>query len=87
MGPAGAYSVVLTASGSCWVMAADAATGAVEFTGTMSAGQTQAVPVSAGALRVSLGAASVMSMSVGGRSVQLPQGFRSPFVATFEPAT
>jgi len=84
--PAGPYTVVLAATGDCWVMAADAATGRILFTGTMGAGQTQTLTETAGSLKVTLGAASDMTMTLDGKAVTLPTPFQSPFVATFAPS-
>lgn len=75
------YVLQLTASNPCWVYATDSA-GHVLWTGTLDAGQTQAVSAQGEAV-VHLGAASNIAISAGGRKVQFPSGFLSPFVATF----
>lgn len=82
--PAGPYSVVLSATGACWVMATDPA-GHVLWTGTLRAGQTQTVPAS-GAMLLHLGAAWNVTITATGRPVQLPAGYLSPFAVTFSPA-
>jgi hypothetical protein len=82
--PQGAFTVVLDATGLCWVMAVEASTGKVMWTGTMTAGQSVPIP-SAGALKVTLGAASDVTMVLQGKAVALPAGYQSPFVATFTP--
>ena len=79
------FTVVLDANGTCWVMASDLTSGRVLFTGTMSAGQSQTLDAT-GPLRVDLGAASDMSMTLQGRPVVLPPSFQSPFTATFTSA-
>jgi hypothetical protein len=83
--PAGAFTVVLDATGQCWVMAVEAGTGKVVWTGTMAAGQSQPL-ASTGTLKVTLGAASDVTMVLQGKPVALPAAFQSPFVATFAPA-
>ena len=83
--PAGAYTVVLSASDLCWIMATDPDTGQVLWTGTMQAGQTQSL-AGTGPMRVKIGAASVITMTLQGQPVALPSPFQSPFTATFTPA-
>jgi hypothetical protein len=82
--PPGAFTVVLDASGTCWVMATDLTSGRVLWTGTMAAGQSQSLAAN-GPVRVELGAASDMSMTLQGKPVVLPSSFQSPFTATFTP--
>lgn len=77
-----AFTVVLTASGDCWVMAVDA-TGKVVWTGTMAGGEVQTLTTTSGMLKVNLGAASDVTMTMQSRPVVLPTPFHSPFVATF----
>jgi uncharacterized protein DUF4115 len=84
--PTGAFDVVLSATGLCWVMAVDQGTGKVVWTGTMTTGQSQSIPAS-GQMKVTLGAASDVTMRLGGKTVVLPTGYQSPFVATFAPGT
>ena len=76
------FTVVLTATGQCWVMAVDATSGKVVWTGTMTAGQSQPLP-SSSTLKVTMGAASDVTLTVQGRPIALPSGYQSPFVATF----
>jgi hypothetical protein len=83
--PASAYTVVLDASGECWVLATDTATGHVLWTGTMTSGETRSLSAT-GDMALRLGAASDMSVSMDGRPVRLPSGFQSPFTMTFRAA-
>jgi len=83
--PPAPYTVVLDASGSCWVLATDTATGTVLWTGTMAGGQSRSLSAS-GDLAVRLGAASDVRVSMDGTPVQLPSGFQSPFTMTFQVA-
>ena len=83
--PSSSYTVVVGASAQCWVMATQGATGNVVWTGTVPAGGSQALPV-AGTLVVELGAPSDASVTLDGKPVQLPAGFRSPFRLTFAAA-
>ncbi len=80
--PSAPYTVAVDASASCWVMATDPSTGKVVWTGTIAAGGSHSLAVS-GPLVVELGAPSVARVTVDGRPVQLPAGFRSPFRLTF----
>ena len=81
--PSSPYTVVVGASASCWVMATQAATGKVVWTGTVAAGQSQSLVVS-GTLVVRLGAPGDASVTIDGKPVQLPAGYRSPFDLTFK---
>ena len=83
--PGAAYTVVLRATGSCWVLATETTTGRVLWTGTMSGGQTQSL-VATGDMALRLGAASDVSVSMDGTQVQLPAAFQSPFTITFQVA-
>jgi hypothetical protein len=83
--PSSSYIVAIGASALCWVMATQAATGKVVWTGTVPAGGSQSMSAS-GNLVVELGAPSDVSVTMDGRAVQLPTGFRSPFDLTFEAA-
>lgn len=83
--PASEDQVVLAANGTCWVEATNPATGAVLWTGTMLAGQTHSFSALA-TMRLRLGAAENVSMSVGRTPVVLPSGFGSPFDVTFQVA-
>jgi hypothetical protein len=80
--PSSPYTVVVGASASCWVMATQAPTGKVVWTGTVAAGQSQSLVVS-GTLVVRLGAPGDASVTIDGKPVQLPAGYRSPFDLTF----
>jgi hypothetical protein len=77
--------VQLAASGSCWILASDSATGAVLWEGTLQAGQTRQIPV-AGGLFLRLGAAYNITVSLNGEPVVLPTGHNSPFDVTFQAA-
>ena len=83
--PSSPYTVVVGASASCWVMATQASTGKVVWTGTVAAGQSQSLVVS-GTVVVRLGAPGDASVTIDGKPVQLPAGYRSPFDLTFRAA-
>jgi hypothetical protein len=65
-------------------MATAGSSGKVVWTGTIAAGASHSMSVS-GVLVVRLGAPSDASVTMDGRPVQLPTGYRSPFDVTFEP--
>ena len=67
-------------------MATQASTGKVEWTGTVDPGASRSISV-AGTLIVRLGAPTDASVTMDGRPVQLPTGFRSPFEMTFQVAS
>jgi Domain of unknown function (DUF4115) len=78
------YSLVLAATnGECWVQATNTTTGAVLFSGTLSAGQSHTVAV-AGPLTVIAGAPSVFAATVNGVTVALPAGTVAPFTLTLQ---
>ncbi|HEY5026316.1 MAG TPA: DUF4115 domain-containing protein [Acidimicrobiales bacterium] len=83
--PSTTYAVAISASAMCWVMATDPSSGHVVWTGTIAAGASRSLSVS-GSLAVELGAPSDASVTMDGRAVQLPTGFRSPFTLTFQRA-
>jgi Domain of unknown function (DUF4115) len=83
--PASGYTVALSASGPCWVEAEEVATGAVVYTGTLSAGESQQISAT-GDLFVRLGAAFVVTVSLNGEPIALPEGHQSPFNVTFQAA-
>jgi hypothetical protein len=83
--PSSSYAVAVGASAPCWVNATQAATGKVVWTGTVPAGGSQSLSIS-GTVVVDLGAPSDASVTMNGRPVLLPGGFRSPFHLTFEAA-
>jgi hypothetical protein len=80
--PAGNYTVALTATAPCWVEAEEVATGAVVYTSTLTAGQSQQIPAT-GDLSVRLGAAFVVTVTLNGEPITLPAGHGSPFDVTF----
>ncbi len=82
--PANAYSVTVTATGPCWVLARSVSSGATLWTGTLQAGATQTIPA-IGTITVELGAASA-TLHVGSVPAVLPTPLDTPFVATFQPA-
>ena len=82
--PAGHYTVELDATGPCWVMATDATTSHVEWTGTLQAGEHRQLPVSGG-LVVRLGAVGV-TVLLDGKPVQFPPQVQVPFTMTFQSA-
>lgn len=81
--PSSSYTVAIDVSAVCWVMATQASTGKVVWTGTIAAGASHSMSVS-GSLVVRLGAPSDAAVTMDGRPVQLPTGFRAPFDLTFQ---
>jgi hypothetical protein len=78
------YALVLSAtSGPCWLEATDTSTGAMLFSGTMSAGQSHAVTAS-GPVTVVVGAPSVFAATVNGTAVTLPAGYQAPLTLSFQ---
>jgi type II secretory pathway pseudopilin PulG len=80
--PGSPFSVTLSATGPCWVEAADTATGQVLWEGTLQAGQAQTVPATGG-LFLRLGNAHEVAVTEGGQTVQLPAGSAIVFDLTF----
>lgn len=78
------FTVLISASGPCWVDVTTVATGATVWTGTMQAGGTRSVRAT-GATTVELGATGA-SITVDGTPVVLPTTMHAPFIATFQPA-
>jgi hypothetical protein len=78
------YDVKVTASGTCWVLARSASSGATLWTGTLQAGAVQLIPAT-GVTTVEVGAPTA-SLAVGTLPVVLPAPLHTPFVATFQPA-
>jgi RodZ C-terminal domain len=83
--PASAYMVQLSASGPCWVLASETATGQVLWMGLLDPGQTKQIPAT-GSLFLRLGAAYDVTVSLDGEPVILPAGHQSPFDVTFQSA-
>ena len=83
--PDSAYTVELSATGPCWILATETATGKVLWTGTMEAGQIQQIPAT-GSLVIRLGAAFVVTVTLNGEPVTLPAGHASPFDVSFQSA-
>jgi RodZ C-terminal domain len=79
------FTLLISATGPCWIDVTTVATGATLFTGTLQAGATQSVPAN-GATAVELGATGT-TMTVDGTPVVFPTPLHTPFVATFQPAT
>jgi hypothetical protein len=78
------YSLVLSAtSGDCWVSTTNSSTGAVLFTGVLTAGESHTVAVT-GPVTVVAGAPAAFAATVNGVAVQLPFGFQAPFTLKFE---
>jgi hypothetical protein len=78
------FSLVLSAtSGDCWVSATNTSTGAVLFTGVLSAGGSHSVAAT-GPVTVVAGAPAAFAATVNGMAVQLPFGFQAPFTLKFE---
>jgi len=85
--PSGSYTVVVAATtGRCWILARELSTGQVLWTGTLTPGESQQVSAS-GALEIDVGAATVATITLDGRSVTFPAGYQSPFLVTFEPSS
>jgi cytoskeletal protein RodZ len=82
---ANSYSVTVTASGPCWVLARTLPSGSTLWTGTLEAGAVKSVQAT-GAIAVELGASSG-SLTVDNVPVALPTPLHTPFEATFEPVT
>jgi hypothetical protein len=74
--------LVIDASALSWVMATQPATGKVVWTDTLPPGGSHALTVS-GDVALQLGAPSDTTVSMGGRSVRFPDGYRAPLVLTF----
>ncbi len=83
--PAGTYTLSLaTTNGPCWIMVTNSA-GTTVFTETMPPNSQHRLSAS-GALQVDLGAPSVIDAEVDSRALVLPNGYRSPFTMTVQPA-
>ncbi|MHB1710879.1 MAG: DUF4115 domain-containing protein [Acidimicrobiales bacterium] len=82
---AGSYTVVITASGACWVDAIVASSGATAWTGTLQPGSSQVIHAT-GAMNVELGAFGA-TMSVDNVPVVFPTPYQAPFTAMFEPVS
>ncbi|HUI05363.1 MAG TPA: DUF4115 domain-containing protein [Acidimicrobiales bacterium] len=78
LGAGSGATLVLTATGLCWVLVSDQPSGSPVWTGVLSAGQSRTVAVS-GSVQLRLGAASDVVVSANGRLVALPPGYQSPF--------
>jgi hypothetical protein len=76
------YTLVIDASALSWVMATQPATGKVVWTDTLPPGGSHTLTVS-GDVALQLGAPSDTTVTMGGRSVQFPAGYRAPLVLTF----
>lgn len=83
--PGSSYTVTLSASGACWILAEATSSGDVLWTGTMESGQTQQIAAT-GSVSVRLGAAFDVRVSVNGVPVVLPSDHGSPFDVNFEVA-
>lgn len=79
------YSVTVTATGPCWVLARSVTTGATLWTGTLQNGTVQTIPA-VGTTAVELGSLAG-ALKVGTVPVVLPHPLATPFVATFQPTT
>jgi hypothetical protein len=79
------FSVTVTATGPCWVLARSVTTGATLWTGTLQNGTVQTIPAT-GTTTVELGSLDG-ALKVGTVPVVLPHPLATPFVATFQPAT
>jgi hypothetical protein len=82
---ASSYSVVLSATGACWLYATNTSTGAVLYTGELGAGQSETVQAP-GPISVEVGAPEAFSATLNGQAVTLPVGFQAPFTMHFVPS-
>ena len=82
--PRGSFTVSLAASAPCWVYATDASNSSVVWTATLAAGEQHAIAATR-AVVVRLGSSNV-TVTLNGKPVQFPQGFRVPFNMTFQPS-
>ena len=83
--PSVPYSVVVSVTNNqCWVEAIDPSSGAVEWAGTLSAGQQQSLP-GTGPMQLQLGAATSANVELNGNPVLLPSVYQSPFTMSFVP--
>jgi len=82
--PSSSYTLDVETSAPCWVLATQASTKKVVWTGTIPAGGSQSLSV-AGEVIVELGAPSDASVLLDGRALQLPTGYRAPFDLTVQP--
>jgi hypothetical protein len=80
--PSTPYTVAVDASASCWVMATDPSTGHTVWAGTVAPGASHSLSVT-GNLEIQLGAPTDASVTMNGKPVQLPAGYRSPFSVIF----
>ena len=76
--PTSPYTVSISASGQCWVLAQEVGSGQVLWTGTLQAGNLRTFS-GFGAVQLRLGAASDVTVSLNGTDLALPAGFQSPF--------
>ena len=83
--PASTYQLMVSATGTCWIEAKTAATGAVVFAGVLDAGADQAIDGS-GTMTLELGT-SAASVTLNGIPVVLPSPVHTPFIATFQAPT
>lgn len=83
--PGSSYTLTLSASGACWILAEATSSGDVLWTGTLEPGQTQQIAAT-GSTSVRLGAAFDVSVSVNGVPVALPSDHGSPFDLDFQAA-
>ena len=79
------YTVKVSASGPCWVLATAAATGSTLWTGTIQAGGSQVINAT-GTITVELGAPTG-TLALDNVPVAFPTPVHTPFVATFQPTT
>lgn len=83
--PSTSYQLTVTGTGSCWVQVISAATGNTLWAGALSAGTVQNIPAT-GTTTVQFGTPT-LTLAVGDIPVVLPTPLRTPFVATFSPAS
>ena len=83
--PAASYTITFTtAGGECWINVATPGGGTTVYSETLAAGASHAVTAT-GQTTVTLGAPSVVSITVDHEPVVLPAGYQTPFTLTFQP--
>jgi hypothetical protein len=82
--PAAGYTVVVSATGNCWIEGQRTDTGQDVWSGTLAAGQQHRFSF-AGPVVLRIGAANA-AVSMNGEPVALPSGYQAPYNVTFQPS-
>ena len=82
--PASAYTVVVSATGNCWIEGQRTDTGQDVWSGTLTAGEQHTFSF-AGPVLLRIGAANA-AVTLDGVPVALPSGYQAPYNVTFTPA-